>query len=66
MFLSSGDRDVRVAFKVHVGSLASSRIEAKNSALLLSCDGCLLEPNEWAYRESNLLWRFERGLGIAL
>ena len=47
MFLSSGDRDVRVAFKVHVGSLASSRVEAKNSVLLLSCHPYLLKPIEW-------------------
>ena len=47
MFLSSGDRDLGVAFKVHLGSQASSRVEAKNSALLWSCDGYLLEPFEW-------------------
>ena len=38
MFLSSGDRDLRVAFKVHPGSQASSRVEAKNSTLLSSGD----------------------------
>ena len=36
-----------VAFKVHRGSQASSRVEAKNSALISSCDGYLLEPIEW-------------------
>ena len=47
MFLSSGDRDLRVAFKVNPGSQASSRVEAKNSALLSSFDGYLLDPIEW-------------------
>ena len=44
VFLSSGYRDLRVAFKVHPETQASSRVEAKNSALLLSCDGYLVEP----------------------
>ena len=47
MFLSSGNKDLVVAFKVHPGSQASSPVEAKNSALLLSCEGYLLEPIEW-------------------
>ena len=47
VFLSSGDRDLRVAFKVNPGSQASSRVEAKNSALLSSFDGYLLDPIEW-------------------
>ena len=47
VFFSSGDRDLGVAFKVHPGSQASSRVEAKNSALLSSCDGYLLERIEW-------------------
>ena len=47
VFLFSGDRDLRVAFKVHPGNQASSRVEAKNSALLWSCDGYVLEPIEW-------------------
>ena len=47
VFLSSGHRDLGVAFKVHPGSQASSRVEAKKSALLSSCDGYLLEPIEW-------------------
>ena len=47
MFLCSGDRDHRVAFKVHQGSQASLRLEAKNSTLLSSCDGFLLELIEW-------------------
>jgi len=48
MFLSRGDRDLGVAFKVHPGSQASSRVEAKKSALLSSCNGYLLEPTEWS------------------
>ena len=44
MFLSSGNRDLGVAFKIHPGSQALSRVEAKNSALLSSRDGNLLDP----------------------
>ena len=47
VFLSSGDRDLGVAFKVHLESQALSRIEAKNSALFLSCHGYLSEPIVW-------------------
>ena len=47
LFLSSGNRDLGVVFTVHPGIQASSQVEAKNSALLLSCDGYLLEPIEW-------------------
>ena len=47
MFLSSGDRNLGVAFKVHMESQASFLVEAKNSALLSSYDVYLLEPNEW-------------------
>ena len=47
VFLSSGNRDLRVAFNVHLGSQASSLVEAKNTSLLSSCDRYLLEPNEW-------------------
>ena len=50
VFLSSGDRDLGVAFKIHLGSQASSQVEAKNSAFLSSCDGYLLEPIEWPKR----------------
>ena len=44
MFLSRGDRDLRVAFLMHLGSQSLSRGEAKDSTLLSSCDGYLLEP----------------------
>ena len=47
VFLSNGNWDLGVTFKVHLGSQASSPMEAKNSALLSSCDGYLLEPIEW-------------------
>ena len=47
VFLSSGYRDLRVAFKVHPETQASSRVEAKISVLVSSCDGYLLEPIEW-------------------
>ena len=46
VFLSSGDRDLGVAFKFHPGSQASSQVEAKNSALLSSYNGYLLDPIE--------------------
>ena len=64
MFLSSGNRDLGVAFKVPLGSQALSRVEAKNSALILSCDGYLLDPIEWP-KGVKPPWSFERGLGIA-
>ena len=47
VFLSSGDRDLGVAFKVHSWSQGLSQMEAKNSALLSSCNGYLLESIEW-------------------
>ena len=47
MFLSNGNRDLGVTFEVHPGSQASSQEEAKNSALVSSCDGYLLELIEW-------------------
>ena len=46
MFVSNGKRDLSVTFKVQPGSQASSRVQAKKSALLSSCDGYLLEPVE--------------------
>ena len=44
VFLSSGHRDLWFAFKVYVESQPSSRVEGRNSALLSSCNGRLLEP----------------------
>ena len=45
------------------GSQASSRVEAKNSALLLSLDGYLLEPPEWpkGSQASCGVWREDSG-----
>ena len=47
VFLSSGDRDVSVAVKIQPGSQTSSRVEAKNFALLSNFDGDLLELIQW-------------------
>ena len=64
VYLSSGDRDLGVAFKTHLRSQASTRVEAKNCALLSSCDGYLLEPTEWPKRSqaSCGVWREDSGL----
>ena len=47
MFLSNGNKDLGVTFKVNPGSQASSRVEENNSALLSRCNGYLLEHIEW-------------------
>ena len=47
MFVSRGVRDLGVAFLMHPGSQSLSRGQAKDSALLSSCNGYLLEPTEW-------------------
>ena len=47
MVLSRGDRDLGVAFQTHLVSQALSRGEAKDSILLSSRDGYLLEPTKW-------------------
>ena len=44
MLVPRGDRDLGVAYQTHPGNQASSRGEAKNSAVLLSRDGYLLGP----------------------
>ena len=64
MFLSKGHRDLRFAFQTHPGSQASCRREAKDSALLSSCDGHLLEPTLWPKRSqaSCEVWRMDQGL----
>ena len=46
LFFSSGHRDLWIAFKFMRG-VRPRLLEAKNSALLSSCDGYLLEPIEW-------------------
>ena len=64
MFLSKGHRDLRFAFQTHPGSQASCRREAKDSALLSSCDGHLLEPTLWpkGSQASCEVWREDLGL----
>ena len=64
MFVSRGDRDLGVAFLMHPGSQSLSRGEAKDSALLSSCDGYLLEPTEWpkGSEASCGVWREDSGL----
>ena len=64
MFVSRGDRDLGVAFLMHPGSQSLSRGEAKDSALLSSCDGYLLEPTEWpkGSQSSCEVWREDQGL----
>ena len=63
MFLSRGHRDLGVAFQTLPGSQASYRGEAKDSALLSSRDGYLLEPTEWptGSQASCGVWREESG-----
>ena len=58
-----GRQVLGVAFQTHPGSQASSPVEAKNSALLLSRDGYLLEPREWpkGSQASCGLWREDSG-----
>ena len=64
MFVSRGDRDLGVAFSMHPGSQSLSRGEAKDSALLSSCDGYLLEPTECpkGSQASSSVWREDSGL----
>ena len=64
MFLSRGDRELGVAFKIHPGSQASFRVEAKNSALLSNRDRYLLEPTELpkGSQASCGIWREDSGL----
>ena len=46
MFLSRGDRDLRFAYQTHPGSQASPRGEGKDSTVLSSRDGYVLESTE--------------------
>ena len=64
MFLSRGNRDLGVAFQAPPGSQASSRGEAKDSALLSSRDAGLLEPPERPQGSpaSSSVWREDPGL----
>ena len=56
-----------MAFKVHLGSQASSLVEAKNSPLLLSYNGYLLDPIEWlkGTQASCVVLRIDCSLGPA-
>ena len=47
MFLCWGDSYLGIAFSTHPGNQASSRGEAKDTALLWSCDGYILELTVW-------------------
>ena len=64
MFLSKGHRDLRFAFQTHPGSQASCQREAKDSALLSSRVGHLLEPTLWpkGSQASCEVWREDVGL----
>ena len=64
IFLSRGDRDLGIAFQTHPGNQAWSRREGKDSALLLSRDGYLLEHTEWpnGCQASCGVWREDSGL----
>ena len=63
IFLSTEGRDLGVAFQAPPGSQASSRGEAKDSALLSSGDADLLEPTEWPQGSpaSSSVWREDPG-----
>ena len=63
-FLSQEGRDLGVAFQAPPGSQASSRGEAKDSALLSSRDAGLLEPPERPQGSpaSSSVWREDPGL----
>ena len=64
IFLCREGRDLGVAFQTPPGSQASSRGEAKDSVLLPSLDGDLLEPPEWPQgsQASSSVWREGSGL----
>ena len=64
MFLSRGNRDLGIAFQTHPESQALSQVEAKNSALLSSRHGYLLEASEWpkGSQASCGVWREDSGL----
>ena len=64
MFVSRGDRDLRVAFPMHPGSQSLYRVAAKDSTLVSNCDGYILEPTEWpkGRQASCGVWREDSGL----
>ena len=66
MLLSRGDRELGVTLQTHPGSQSSYQGVAKNSALLSSHDGYLLEPTERpkGSQASSGVWREDSGLLI--
>ena len=64
MFLCLGDSYLGIAFSTHPGNQASSRGEAKDTALLSSCDGYILELTVWPKmsQASCGVWREDSGL----
>ena len=64
MFLCWGESDLSIAFSTHPGSQATSQVETKDSTLLSSRDGYLLEPTEWpkGTQASYGVWREDSGL----
>ena len=64
MFFSREGRDLGVAFQDPPGCQASSRGEAKDSAVLPSRDADILEPTEWlkGSQTSSGVWREDTGL----
>ena len=64
MFLCWGEIDLSIAFSTHPGSQASSRGEAKDTALLSSRDGYILELTVWPKmsQASCGVWREDSGL----
>ena len=64
MFLCWGDSYLGIAFSTHPGNQASSRGEAKDTALLSSCDGYILELTVWPKmsQASCGVWREDSGL----
>ena len=61
--ITRGDRDLGVAFLMHPGSQSLSRGEAKDSILLSSRDGDLLEPTKWpkGSKASCGVWKEDSG-----
>ena len=64
MFLCWGESDLSIAFSTHPGSQASSRGEAKDTAVLSSRDGYILELTVWPKmsQASCGVWREDSGL----
>ena len=65
MFLCWGESDLSIAFSTHPGNQASSRGEAKDTALLSSRDGYILQLTVWPkMRQASCgVWRWRSGRG---